>query len=272
MIFTARQAKELLLGKKEISLDLGITLSKVEFQDNKWIFPNNQSLEEKDLKKAIKKDEICFFIENNSLVPISSFSDETNNYYKLVPTASWPTLEISGIRMHVTKSMTPKEDTEQKISFVNPCIGTVLDTCTGLGYTAIMASKTSDQVYTFEIDAHVIEIQKVNPYSKLLFESEKIKRHHGDVFIEIKNLKSNFFDRVIHDPPRLALSTLLYSQGFYNELFRVMKKNSKLYHYTGDPGSKRGLDIRQGIIMRLEESRFKNINRVFNGVTAEKLN
>jgi uncharacterized protein len=270
MIFTSRQAKELLIGAKEISLDLGLTKSKVDKIADKWVFPDGQHLEEKDLKKAIKKDNICFFIEQNSLVPVSSFSEETSNYYKLTPTNSWPTLEISGIRMHVTKTMSPKEDTEQKISFVSPCTGTVLDTCTGLGYTAIMASKTAKEVYTFEVDEHVIEIEKANPYSKGLFENPKVKRHHGDIFEEIKSLKAESFDRVIHDPPRLALSTLLYSQGFYNQLFRVMKKGSKLYHYTGDPGSKRGLDIRQGIIMRLEEAGFKNIKRVFNGVAAEK--
>ncbi|MCM2325644.1 MAG: hypothetical protein NDI94_04220 [Candidatus Woesearchaeota archaeon] len=270
MIISYNEAGRLLEGKKEISLDLGITYSKVEKEGDSFIFEDGQRLTEKDLKKIVKKDTMCFFIENSSIVPISSFSEKTNKFYKLVPTGSWPTIELSGIRMHVTKSMTPKEDTEKKISFVQPCTGKVLDTCTGLGYTAIMASKTADEVYTYEIDKHVVEIEKVNPYSKGLFNKEKIVRHEGDIFLEIKQLKTEFFDFEIHDPPRVALSTLLYSQEFYNQLFRVLKKGGKLYHYTGDPGSKRGLDVRDGIIKRLQTSGFKQIARVFNGITCMK--
>lgn len=273
MIISTFQAKKLINPKDsmDISLDLGLTMSKVLIKDKKFYFPNNQILEEKDIKKIIKKDTKCFFIENNSIVAISIFSEETQKYYKLMPTKSWPTLEISGIRMHVTKSMSPKEDTIKKISYIEPVIGNVLDTCTGLGYTAIMASNNADLVYTFEIDENNIEIQKINPHSKKLFDNPKIKRHHGDIFLEIKKLKSDFFDRIIHDPPRLTLATLLYSQGFYNELFRVLKDNGKLYHYTGDPGSKaRGMDIRLGIAKRLKKSGFTNIERVYNGLVGEK--
>jgi predicted methyltransferase len=215
---------------------------------------------------------MCFSVEENSILPLSIFSEETNNYYKLVPTGydTWPTLEISGIKMHVTKKYSPKEDTMEKVSYASPCTGIVLDTCTGLGYTAIIASNTADMVFTIEKDTNVIEIEKVNPYSKELFNNSKIKRLTGDSFEEVKKFKACFFDRIIHDPPRMALSTLLYSQGFYNDLFRVLKREGKIFHYTGDPGSKRGLDIRAGIIKRMAVSGFTNIQRVFNGITAEK--
>ncbi|MEM2138969.1 MAG: SAM-dependent methyltransferase, partial [Candidatus Woesearchaeota archaeon] len=240
-------------------------------KEKKFVFPDKQVLELDKIKKVIKKDTICFYIENNEVFPVSIFSDETNNYYKLVPIQNkWPTLEISGIRMHVTKKYSPKEDTEEKIRFVKPCVGIVLDICTGLGYTAIMAGKIADLVFTIERDKNVIEIEKINPYSKELFTNDKIKRIIGDSFEEIKKFKACFFDRIIHDPPRVALSPLLYSQDFYNELFRVLKYKGKIFHYTGDPGSKKGLDIRAGIIKRFEKAGFKNIKRVFNGLTAEK--
>lgn len=272
MILSYVQAKKLLLGINEISLDLGLTKSKVEIKDERFIFPDKQILEKADLKKIIKKDNMCFFIENNSIVQIALFSEETNKYYKLVPTQDWPTIELSGIRMHVTSKMTPKLDTEKKISFISPISGNVLDTCTGLGYTAIMASKTAELVYTYERDKNVIEIEKINPHSQELFTNPKIKTHNQDVFEAITKLKKDFFDFIIHDPPRLSLSTLLYSQDFYNELYRVMKQDGKLYHYTGDPGSKnRSMDIRVGISKRLEKSGFKNIKRVFNGLTCDKI-
>ena len=205
-------------------------------------------------------------------MPTSIFSEETNNYYKLVPTGKdkWPTIEISGIRMHVTKTMFPKEDTEKKISFVSPCIGNVLDTCTGLGYTAIMAAKIAELVFTIEKDANVIELEKINPYSRELFDNSKIKRVHGDSFEEVKKFKACYFDRIIHDPPRQALSTLLYSDEFYKELYRILRSKGKIFHYTGDPGSKRGLDIRQGIAKKMAKAGFSNIKRVFNGLVAEK--
>lgn len=271
MILTYVQAKKLLLGITKVSLDLGKTKTMVQIKDNKFLFPYNQVLTKTDLKKIIKKDTMCFFIENNSIVPISIFSEDTNKYYKLVPTQDWPTLEISGIRMHVTRKMTPKLDTEKKISFIEPISGKILDTCTGLGYTAVLASKTADQVYTYERDSNVIELQKINPYSLELFSSKKIKTYNKDIFEAIKKLDKDFFDFVIHDPPRLSLSTLLYSQEFYNQLYRVMKSSARLYHYTGDPGSKnRRMDIRVGITKRLEKAGFTKVKRVFNGLTAEK--
>lgn len=268
--------KELELDKKEtnITLDLGISKSKVKIDCEKKIFffEDGQILNLNDIKKIIKKDKICFIIRDNNIKPISIFSEETNNYYKLVPIKdNWPTLEISGIRMHVTKKYGPKQDTEEKISYLNGCKGIILDTCTGLGYTAILASKTSELVFTIERDKNVIEIQKITPYSKELFNNEKIKQIIGDSFYEVKKFKACYFDRIIHDPPRYALSPLLYSQEFYNELFRILKYKGIIFHYTGDPGNKKGLDIRSGVIKRMSKSGFKNIKRVFNGLVAEKI-
>ncbi len=279
LLISAYQAKTLLdaylkkISDVDVSLNLGITKERVKIKEDKFFFQEKEIIFLEDIKKIIKKDTMCFSIEKNTILPVSIFSEETNNFYKLVPTGldKWPTLEISGIRMHVTKRYSPKEDTKEKISYINPCVGVVLDTCTGLGYTAIMASKTADLVFTIEKDKNVIEIEKINPYSRELFENSKIKRIIGDSFEEVKKFKAYYFDKIIHDPPRQALSTMLYSQEFYNELFRILKKGGKIFHYTGDPGSKRGLDIRIGIITRMQKAGFKNVNRVFNGLTANKL-
>jgi len=276
MIITHREARQLLAAKLgrlkelEISLDLGLSRAAVRIESN-FIFPDGQALTEKDMEKVVKKDTSCFLISDNGIHKLELFSEETNNYYKLVPTGSWPTLEISGIRMHVTKSMSPEQDTLQKISFIEPCLGNVLDTCTGLGYTAIVASRTADSVDTFEIDENVIELQKHNPHSSALFAGGKIRRHHGDIFEEIKKIAPGSFDRIVHDPPRLSLSTVLYSQGFYDQLFRVMRKGGKIYHYTGNPGAKnRNMDLPKGVIRRMGISGFSNLKEVFNGVYGER--
>ncbi|MBU0757059.1 MAG: hypothetical protein KKF44_03260 [Nanoarchaeota archaeon] len=268
---TLLQAKVARLPEIEISLDLGKTLTKVQIKLDKFIFSDGQTLDDKKIKKVIKKDNSCFFIVNNDIQKVQLFSEETNNYYKLFPTKSWPTIEISGIRMHCVKEIGPEDDTKRKIGFISPCIGEVLDTCTGLGYTAIMASKTADMVHTFEIDEAVIELEKINPWSSELFDNPKIHRHHGDSFAEIKKLESNFFDRIIHDPPRLALATVLYSQKFYNELYRVMKQGGLLYHYTGTPGAKtRNVNLPKNVMKRLGIAGFSSLKEVFNGLSGEK--
>ena len=277
MILTHIQAKELLEASKkslkeaEISLDLSKTLSKIKIQNNEFIFPDNQKLNESQLKNPIKDDNVCFLIRDNSLVKIQLFSNETNKFYKLVPTKDAPTIEISGIRMHATKDMTPMEDTKRKIESIAPIHGIVLDTCMGMGYTAIASSKLAEFVITCERDENVLEIAKYNPWSQELFNNKKISVLKTNVFDEIKIFKSQMFDVVIHDPPRLTLATELYSLEFYKQVFRVLKNNGKLYHYTGSPGSKfRHINLIGNVSKRLKQAGFKNIEEVHYGLKAVK--
>ena len=74
----------------------------------------------------------------------------------------------------------------------------------------------------------------------------------------IKYFDKGFFSAIIHDPPRMALSPELYTLEFYQQLFRVLKKGGKLYHYTGSPGEKRGISIAKGVVKRLKEAGFQN--------------
>ena len=277
MILAHYQALQLLEARKrglksvDVSLDLNISKAEIKVENDYFIFPDNQRLEVSQLKKPIKDRDSCFLVRYNSLVKFQLFSQDTNRFYKLVPTKDAPTIEISGIRMHVTKGMTPMEDTKKKIESVMPINGIVLDTCMGLGYTAILASKTADSVMTFEKDENVIEIAHLNPWSKELFDNKKISIIKSSVFDEIKVLKSSMFDAVIHDPPRLSLATELYSLEFYKQLFRVLKKGGKLYHYTGSPGSKnRKINLAGNVSKRLRQAGFKNIEKAHYGLTAKK--
>jgi predicted methyltransferase len=72
---------------------------------------------------------------------IKFFDEKTKKFYKLIPTSTWPTLEISGIHMHRIKKVDPKTDTELKLKALGRIYGVVLDICTGLGYTAILAAR-----------------------------------------------------------------------------------------------------------------------------------
>jgi len=188
-----------------------------------------------------------------------------------VPTKDAPTLEISGIRMHVTKEMTPMEDTKRKLESIAPVRGFVLDTCMGLGYTAILASKTADFVITCEKDENVIEIAHHNPWSMELFNNKKISILKTDIFEEIKVFKASMFDAIIHDPPRLSTASELYSLDFYKQLFRVLKNNGRLYHYTGSPGSKnRKINLSGSVGKRLKIAGFREIQKAHYGLAARK--
>ncbi|MBI3035600.1 SAM-dependent methyltransferase [Candidatus Woesearchaeota archaeon] len=277
MIISHYEAEQLLEAKKkglkstDISLDLNLSRASVKIENDFFIFPDNQKLDEAQLKKIIKNDTSCFLIKDNSILKIQLFSEQTNKFYKLVPTKNAPTIEISGIRMHVTKEMTPMEDTKKKIGSIMPIKGVVLDTCMGLGYTAILASKYADFVFTCERDENVLEIAQLNPWSRELFNSKKISVLKAGIFNEIKIFKNNMFDAVIHDPPRLSLATELYSLDFYKQIFRALKKNSNIYHYTGSPGSKnRKINLAKNVAERLKTAGFKGIKRAHYGLTARK--
>jgi hypothetical protein len=273
MIIAYPQAVQMLKAdakEQSISLDLNISQSKVKIEEGSYIFPDGQILDKSKLEKVIKDYTSCFLIRANSLIKIQLYSDQTNRFYKLVPTKDAPTLEISGIRMHVTKSMTPMQDTDQKIKSVSPIRGIVLDTCMGLGYTAIAASRTADFVFTCEKDENVIEIAGVNPWSKRLW-SKNISIIKASIFNQIKLFKSGMFDIVIHDPPRLSLAPELYSKEFYEEAYRAIKHGGKIYHYTGNPGSKnRNMNLPKSISDKLRSAGFKDIKKAHFGLVSKK--
>ena len=150
--------------------------------------------------------------------------------------------------------------------------GRVLDTSMGLGYTAIQAAETADEVVSIELEPAAIKLARYNPWSKLLFSNPRIKKLVGDSSLIIRGFSEETFNRVIHDPPAFRLAGNLYSLEYYQELYRIMRKAAKLFHYIGDPQSKSGKSVTQSVIQRLKESGFKNIRlapQAF-GVVAEK--
>jgi predicted methyltransferase len=141
-----------------------------------------------------------------------------------------------------------------------------------LGYTAIEAARTAEQVVTIELDPAALEIARLNPWSQALFDSPNIVQIIGDSFEEVQDLETESFARIIHDPPVFKLAGQLYSGAFYRELHRVLQRKGRLFHYVGNPDSKSGRNMTRGVMRRLRETGFSQVSprpKAF-GVVARK--
>lgn len=256
-------------GELNLTLDLGKTSEKIQIKDGFAIIRDNK-VPLSDFKTV--KDDCLYVVDENILKKAAMFSDETQFYYKLYPTSDWPTIMLSSTPMHRYTHMSPKQDTETKIKEVSPVKGIVLDTCCGLGYTAIMSAKTADKVYVFERDPNVVHVASFNPYSEDLFNNPKIELKNIDVIEYMDEFNDNLFDRIIHDPPTFKYSPDLYSKTFYRELFRVLKKGGLLYHYAPAPHKTRGEEFHLQIVKGLKTVGFKDVmySAKSSGVVARK--
>lgn len=261
------QTEHLLAGRDagkervEISLDLGMTAVEVAIEAVGVGFPSGEVLSWDAILEINASQGNCFLIEDGKPRKVLAFSEFTNRVYSLMPTRNAPTMLISGIPMHRIKGTDPYRDTLQKIKTIKPVIGQVLDTATGLGYTAIEAAKTADHVITIELDPTVLEIARLNPWSQALFDNPRISQRIGDSYDVVQEFEDETFNRVIHDPPALALAGDLYAREFYVELYRVMRDGGRLFHYIGDPDSKSGRNTTRGVVRRLQESGFSRVVR-----------
>ncbi len=264
IVLSHYQARELLTAHRAdqpattISLDLGLTVTEVVLQSDRVIFPE-AVLAWPEVEEIARHDTACFCVEDNRARMIRGFSELTGRAYGLMPTISAPTMLISGLPMHRIKDTNPHADTLAKIKAIAPLTGRILDTCTGLGYTAIEAAKTAEHVLTIELDPTAQEIARLNPWSQALFDHSRITHLLGDVFDEIQRLADGSFSCIIHDPPMLSLAGDLYSGEFYAECCRILRPTGKMFHYIGDPDSKSGARTTKGVVRRLQEAGFRRI-------------
>jgi len=261
------QVKPVLQARQEgasrafTSLDLGLTVREVGLEPDGLALPDGQRLAWEHLHAIADNELTCFVIENSEANKIHRFSERLNRFYSLMPTRRAPTLLVSGIPMHRVQGTDPHQDTLQKIRTVVPLKGRVLDTCTGLGYTAIEAARTAETVVTIELDAAVLEVARLNPWSRLLFENPRIEQTIGDSFDEIEGFEDGTFSRIVHDPPTFSLAGELYSGAFYRQALRVLKRGGCLFHYIGDLDSRSGRNVARGVVRRLQDAGFSRIVR-----------
>jgi predicted methyltransferase len=243
------------------STDLGRSLVQARIEATRVRFPNGEHLHWDGVQEINASENNCFLVKDGEPRKIQSFSELTGCVYTLMPTRKAPTMLISGIPMHRIKGTDPHQDTLEKIETIKPVAGPVLDTATGLGYTAIQAAKTAASVLTIELDPTALQIARLNPWSQALFDDPKITQRTGDSFDIVEELDDETFTRIIHDPPTISLAGHLYSANFYAELYRVLQRGGRLFHYIGDPEGKSGRTLTPGVMRRLQETGFRRVLR-----------
>ncbi len=185
------------------------------------------------------------------------------HFYKLRLFNRIPILEIDGLRMHLVKDFKSPLDYSKEVASRLKISknDVVLDTCTGLGYTAIAAAKSAQKVITCEVSQSVLQLARWNPYSSELF-TGAIEIKNEDAASVVKGFKEKTFDVIIHDPPRFSHAPDLYSSQFYTELYRVIKNRGRLFHYVGSVGKEKGRKIEDEVKRRLAIVGFRDFEYV----------
>lgn len=257
-LLRARDAGE---ASASTSADLGRSETQVTLDDGGILYPTGERLRWGDAARIVKSDSVCFTLSGGEIAEIRVFSQTTNWVRSLYPTLSAPTMLVSGVPMHRIKDTNPWRDTLAKVKTIAPVTGRVLDTATGLGYTAIVAAETAAEVVTIELDPAGLEIARTNPWSRELFERANIQQLIGDAADIVPTLDAASFARIVHDPPQLSLAGHLYSEDFYHELRRVLARGGRLFHYIGDPNSPFGSRTTSGVMRRLHNAGFARVVR-----------
>ncbi|NPU91254.1 MAG: methyltransferase [Gammaproteobacteria bacterium] len=236
-------------GSIECSLDLGKTTSQVEVSADGWRYEGQLYP-----FMAKCKDRTIYYWDGESFEPVSRYSGAL---IKLVPT-EWgpPTFEIDGIKMLPSAQLSPYDDARRKVDLIQPEGKTILDTCGGLGYFAAWClQRNARQIMSFEKNPDVIWIRSHNPWSPEADAHYQLVQ--GDSSQQISQLPAASFDAILHDPPRFGIAGELYSQVFYHQLARVLKRKGRLFHYTGTPNKlTSGRDVPNEVAKRLREAGF----------------
>jgi predicted methyltransferase len=252
-------AREQELTSSTTSIDLGMTSIGVSLTSDRVIFPDSSFLDWQFIEKINSNKNACFYLKDNTATPLRGFSETLGRAYSLMPTSGAPVLVAAGFPMHRSKNITPSSAAMAMVEPIMPIGGTALDTATGLGYTAIVASKTASMVFTIERCPVTQKLARMNPWSQSLFNNPKIKQIIGNSYEEIAKFGDNSFAAIIHDPPTMALAGDLYSGTFYRQAFRVLRQGGRMFHYIGDPDSVAGSKVARGAVKRLYEAGFKKI-------------
>jgi len=251
----------------EESLDLGLSRSVVALSSDGWQWRGRDYPWPEGLK-----DRTIYFWNGEDFAPLQRYA---GSLIKLVPT-EWgtPTFEIDGIKMLVSARISPWADAQQKVALVKPAGRTVLDTCGGLGYFAVACLEAgAARILSFEKNPDVLWLRQHNPWSPDPDSAEaagRLELRQGDISQLVATLPDRSIDAILHDPPRFGIAGELYSQAFYDQLFRVLRAQGLMFHYTGAPNARTsGRDVPGEVAKRLGKAGFR-VERALDGVFAAK--
>lgn len=206
------------------------------------------------------KDRTIYYWDGDEFAAVSRFS---GSLIKLVPT-EWgaPTFEIDGIKMLPTSKESPVDDARRKVALIEPRGKIVLDTCGGLGYFAACCLEGGvARIQSFEKNPDVLWLRTLNPWSPdpdTEASGGRLQLAHADVSQAIVHIGDASVDALLHDPPRFGIAGELYSQVFYDQLARVLRRGGRLFHYTGSPNKLTSdRDVPREVAKRLEKAGFK---------------
>jgi predicted methyltransferase len=258
-LLAARQAGSIVL---ECSLDLERSTTGIELDATAWTWQGRRY----PYLDACKERTIYHW-SGDAFRPVARF---TSSLIKLVPT-EWgpPTFEIDGIKMLPTAQVSPYEDAARKVALIQPRGKVVLDTCGGLGYFAAWCLQGgAARVLSFEKSPDVLWLRSLNPWSPA--PGGGLTLTQGDIVEQITQLPDRSCDAILHDPPRFGIAGELYSQGFYAQLARVIRRKGRLFHYTGTPNKlTSGRDVPAEVMQRLRQAGFA-VERSGDGIIATR--
>jgi len=237
------------------SLDLGRSTDIAQLQTDAWQWRGQRYPYPPKLK-----DRTIYYRDGDEFAPAARF---TGSLIKLVPTA-WgaPTFEIDGIKMLPTAKESPFADARRKVALVEPHGKVVLDTCGGLGYfAACCLDAGAARIHSFEKNSDVLWLRTLNPWSpdpEAPASGGRLQLTQADVAQAIVQIADAAVDALLHDPPRFGIAGELYSQVFYEQLARVLRRGGRLFHYTGSPNQlTSGRNVPREVAKRLEQAGFK---------------
>jgi len=258
-------ARDAASGEWHGSLDLGRSSGDARLATDAWHWRGQHYPYPGKLK-----DRTIYYWDGEAFAPVSRFS---GSLIKLVPT-EWgtPTFEIDGIKMLPTAKESPFADARRKVALIEPRGKVVLDTCGGLGYfAACCLDAGAARIHSFEKNADVLWLRTLNPWSPNPDEVDpdavdpnapgsggRLQLDHADVSQAIAQIADASVDALLHDPPRFGIAGELYSQAFYEQLARVLRRGGRLFHYTGSPNKlTSGRDVPREVEKRLDKAGFK---------------
>lgn len=264
---TLLAARDAGAGEWAGSLDLGRSNGTASLETDAWRWQGQRYAYPHKLK-----DRTIHYWDGDEFAPVARYA---GSLIKLVPT-EWgaPTFEIDGIKMLPTSKESPFADARRKVALVEPHGKVVLDTCGGLGYFAACCLEAgAARIHSFEKNADVLWLRTLNPWSPdpdAPAHGDRLQLTHADVSEAITQITDASVDALLHDPPRFGIAGELYSQVFYNQLARVLRRGGRLFHYTGNPNKlTSGRDVPREVAKRLEKAGFKT-QLVLDGVLATR--